>query len=214
VKVDTRCVFAEGTVPLDAAGYDGLVVMGGPMSAASDEDFPTRTAELALIADAVARDVPTLGVCLGAQLVAVALGGSVYPGTRGAEIGWSRVTLTDACRADALFAGLPDSLTVLQWHGDTFDLPSGSDHLMYNANYPGQAFRVGSSTWGVQFHLEVDESAVAGFLCAFGHDAASAPGGIAAIESATSAAVAALRPSKDLVLRRFAELVASHSANC
>jgi GMP synthase-like glutamine amidotransferase len=208
VSVDVRRVFAGDHVPRDATGLDGLVIMGGPMSAASDEGFPTREHELALIADAVITGIPTLGVCLGAQLVARALGAPVYPGEFGPEIGWSPVGLTLAGADDPLFAGVPKNLFVLQWHGDTFDLPAGAVHLMHNSIYPNQGFRVGEVAWGLQFHLEVNEEAVDGFLHAFASDLEGLPGGPERIRRDTPTALSALATSRDLVFGRFAALVA------
>jgi GMP synthase-like glutamine amidotransferase len=112
VSVDTRRVFEGDAVPQTVAGLDGLVVMGGPMSAYSDEGFGSRKAELILIADAIRSGKPTLGVCLGAQLVAVAAGGDVHHGHLGPEIGWLPVTPTERCVEDRLFAGCPRELTV------------------------------------------------------------------------------------------------------
>ena len=143
VEVDTRRVFDGDEVPTDSADLDGLIVMGGPMSAQSDRGFPTRSAEIGLLADALDRGVPSLGVCLGAQLLAVAAGGSVSPGDGGLEVGWGPVDLESACAGDALFGGLPSRLTVMHWHGDTFALPGGSERLMSNSNYANQAFRAG-----------------------------------------------------------------------
>jgi GMP synthase-like glutamine amidotransferase len=209
VEVDVRRAFAGDPLPSEAEGLDGLVVMGGPMSAASDKGFPSRPAELALIADAVARGVPTLGVCLGAQLLAAALGAAVYPGPAGPEIGWGPVETLSECGDDPLFAGIGAEVTVLQWHGDTFDLPAGGRRLMRNGVYANQAFRVGDAAWGLQFHVEVDIDAVEGFLAAFGEDVARIPGGADGIRSTTPAAVDSLAPTRDLVLGRFATLVAA-----
>jgi GMP synthase-like glutamine amidotransferase len=209
VELDTRQVFAGDAVPDDVRGFDGLVVMGGPMSAASDEDFPSRRAELSLIASAVRAGIPTLGVCLGAQLVAAACGAAVYRGEKGPEIGWSPVTLSNGCGDDALFSGLPDTLNVLQWHGDTFDLPVGARLLMSNGVYPNQAFRIGEAAWGLQFHLEVSEAAVDHFVRAFGADAAGAPGGSDNLRAATPSSLAALCAPRELVLERFARLVST-----
>jgi GMP synthase-like glutamine amidotransferase len=189
VEVDIRRVFDGDEVPTDSADLDGLIVMGGPMSAQSDRSFPTRAAEIGLLADALDRGVPSLGVCLGAQLLAVAAGGSVSPGDGGLEVGWGPVDLESACAGDALFGGLPSRLTVMHWHGNTFTLPGGSERLMSNSNYANQAFRTGAAAWGVQFHLEVTRSAVEGFLAAFPGEAAGAVGGAAAIRSATPAAI-------------------------
>lgn len=212
VDVDTRRVFAGERVPADASDLDGLVIMGGPMSAASDHGFPTRTAEIALIADSLDREIPILGVCLGAQLLAVAGGGSVFPGPSGPEIGWGPVVLADDCADDRLLAGLSSTLTVMHWHGDTFDLPSAAVRLAGNANYPNQAFRLGPVAWGMQFHLEVTAVAVEGFLAAFAADAERADGGPDAIRAATPAALASLAESKRLVFERFAGLVAGGAA--
>jgi GMP synthase-like glutamine amidotransferase len=211
VELDTRRVFEGTEIPWPCPDVDGLVVMGGPMSAHSDEGFPSRESELRLMADAVDRGIPTLGVCLGAQLLAVASGGSVYPGASGSEIGWGPVELLPACAGDDLFDGLPNSLTVLHWHGDTFSLPPGAERLMSNSNYRNQAFRLGESAWGVQFHLEVTEVAVDGFVTAFAADAASIDGGADRIRTATPGAVADLSQSSGLVFSRFADLVVAHA---
>jgi GMP synthase-like glutamine amidotransferase len=209
--VDLRRVFAGDPVPDDAAGIDGLVVMGGPMSATSDEGFASRGAEISLLADAVAREVPSLGVCLGAQLLAHAAGGSVFAGTAGAEIGWGDVELRDGAGDDPLLGGLPPRLTVLHWHGDTFALPAGAVHLASNDRYPNQAFRVGPAAWGLQFHVEVDGQAVAAFLAAFGDEAAAAGSDPEAIGAATPAALEALGRWRDAIAGRFAELVGRYS---
>jgi GMP synthase-like glutamine amidotransferase len=207
--LDVRRVFDGAAVPDSAEGLDGLVVMGGPMSAASDDGFPTRTAEITLIADAVRRGVPTFGVCLGAQLLAVAGGAAVTPGGAGFEVGWAPVTLTAATADDPLFSGFPDELTVLHWHGETFGLPVGATHLAGNDRYRNQAFRLGPAAWGVQFHLEVTDEAVDGFVAAFADDASRAEGGAAAIVTGTPGAVAALAPWRDRVVERFATLVST-----
>ncbi|HEY1828537.1 MAG TPA: type 1 glutamine amidotransferase [Acidimicrobiales bacterium] len=210
VTVDVRRVFAGDPVPGGADGLDGLVVMGGPMSAASDEGFASRPAELALLGDALEQGVPTLGVCLGAQLLAAAAGASVYPGARGPEVGWGAVDALDTCAGDRLFDAIESPVTVLQWHGDTFDLPVAAERLLRNDVYENQAFRIGEAAWGVQFHLEVDAPAVEGFLASFGADLQHMEGGAEGIRSATPAAVSALAATRSLVLDRFAVLVATN----
>jgi GMP synthase-like glutamine amidotransferase len=140
-------------VPMpDPARYDGLVVMGGAMSV--NDGLPFLEREARSIADAVEAGRPVLGVCLGAQLIAKALGARVY---RNAvkEVGWFEIELTAEGAADPLFAGAGPRETVLQWHGETFDLPPGATWLASSAACRHQAFRAASSAYALQFHLEV-----------------------------------------------------------
>jgi GMP synthase-like glutamine amidotransferase len=209
VTVETCNVFADEVLPSDTSAFDGLVVMGGPMSATSDEGFPTRAAEVALLADALERSRPILCVCLGAQLLARAAGGRVTQGMAGQEIGWGTVELTRAAASDPLLGGLPTSLTVLHWHGDTFELPSGATHLASNQRYVNQAYRVGERAWGFQFHIEVDDQAVGSFLKAFGDEAKSAGTDPETLAEETPACLEELAPARDQIVDRFARLVAS-----
>jgi GMP synthase-like glutamine amidotransferase len=209
VTLDTRRVFAGDDVPADASGLDGVVVMGGPMSVNSTEDFAGRDAEVALLADALRVGIPILGVCLGAQILAVAAGAAVGPNAYGPEIGWAPIHLAPACHDDRLLAGLPPTLTVLHWHGESFEVPPGALPLISSNTYPNQAFRLGDVAWGVQFHLEVTAAAVDGFLTAFASDTETLPGGAEAVRAATPAAVAALAATRDVVCTRFAGLVAA-----
>jgi len=133
--------------------FDAIVAMGGPMSATDDAELPWLTAEKALIGEAVQAGVPFWGVCLGVQLLAASLGARVYSGPE-PEVGLLPVTLTPEARDDPVFAAAPDDLVTLQWHGDTFDLPTGAVRLAGSPAYPNQAFRV-NRAYGVQFHLEV-----------------------------------------------------------
>ncbi len=212
VELDVRRVFAGESLPTSVREHGGLVVMGGPASATSDEGFESRLVELRLLADALAAEVPTLGVCLGAQLLAGAAGARVYQGN-GLEIGWGPVELTSAARRDdPLLADLPPHLEVLHWHGDTFELPPGSHHLARNERYAHQAFRVGTLAWGLQFHLEVTAAAVEGMLIAFPADASRAPGGSDGVRGHTLTALAELAPCRDVIFDRFAALVAGTDA--
>jgi len=134
--------------------FDAVLAMGGPMGAGDDADHPWLAAEKQLVRDAVEADRPFLGVCLGVQLLAAALGARVYEAER-PEVGLLPVELTAEGRDDPLFAGLDERLPSLQWHGDTFDLPSGGVRLARSPLVPNQAFRAGERAYGVQFHLEV-----------------------------------------------------------
>jgi len=191
-------------LPHDLTGHCGLVVMGGPMSARSDDGFPTRLQEVELLREAIATSVPTLGVCLGAQLLAVAGGGTVER-TGPPEIGWGEVQLAHAAADDPLFGGPADSIAVLHWHGETFSLPAGAALLASSDLYDHQAFRLGDCAWGLQFHLEVDGGAVRRFVDAFG-DAAEDPDAILRDAPEQLGRSEARRAQ---VLDRFAALVAA-----
>ncbi len=142
------------TMP-QADGLRGLIVMGGPMGVYERSKYPHLASEVTLIAEMVRRRRPVLGVCLGAQLLAHALGARVYGGPS-SEIEFGNVDLTIAAKQDTLFENLPDPLPVFHWHADTFDLPDGAHLLARNSNYKHQAFRFGSNAYGLQFHIEVD----------------------------------------------------------
>jgi GMP synthase-like glutamine amidotransferase len=191
------------TVPSGIDGIDGLVVMGGPMSARSDDGFPSRRAEIALLRAALDAGVPTLGVCLGSQLLATAGGGEVQAGT-GLEVGWGDVALTSEAATDPLLAGIRGALPVLHWHGETFTLPPGAALLASSDAYPHQAFRLGPAAWGLQFHLEVDADAVGRFVAAFGAEADDPE----AIVTEADAWLARSAEAQATVLGRFAGLVA------
>jgi len=128
--------------------------MGGPQSVYEDKKFPYLRDEMRLIEDAIKHEKPVLGVCLGSQLLAAALGSSVYP-VRQKEIGWHRVTLSKSIATDRLFNGEPRSLTAFHWHGDVFDLPRGATLLASSALTANQNFRYGKTAYGLLFHLEV-----------------------------------------------------------
>jgi GMP synthase (glutamine-hydrolysing) len=128
--------------------------MGGPMNVEDYARYPFLLNELNLIENVLKEGKPVLGICLGAQLIAKALGGRVYP-NQYKEVGWYPVSLTEEGMKDPLFAGVPSHFDVLHWHGDTFDLPDGAIHLARSQRCEVQAFRWGYSTYAIQFHLEV-----------------------------------------------------------
>jgi GMP synthase (glutamine-hydrolysing) len=149
-------------VPVTLGAADGLVVLGGVMDADETDDYPHLARTMDLVRDAAARSVPTLGICLGAQLATVALGGRAYPGPAGEELGWTKVELTEAGRADPVTGALHEPVELFEWHHDTFDPPPGATLLAGGAVYPSQAFRLGSVV-AVQFHPEVDGPLLAGW---------------------------------------------------
>ncbi|HXG52988.1 MAG TPA: gamma-glutamyl-gamma-aminobutyrate hydrolase family protein [candidate division Zixibacteria bacterium] len=144
-------------------GHLAVVVLGGPMSANDASRLPHIAVELALIEEAMKRGVPLLGVCLGSQLIAKALGAAVYPNPE-KEIGWYEVVPEAGARGDPLFGGWAGPQKVFQWHGETFDLPPGTVHLASSSLCRNQAFRYGACTYGLQFHLEVDEPMIRRWL--------------------------------------------------
>jgi GMP synthase-like glutamine amidotransferase len=146
----------DGETLPDLDDFEWLVVMGGPMSVHDEDSHEWLSPEKRLIRRAVESGKTVVGICLGAQLIADALGARVYPG-REKEIGWFPVDLAPgACRRTA-FAGLPSRFTAFHWHGETFDLPRGAARLAGSTAYENQAFAIGSRVLGIQFHLESAE---------------------------------------------------------
>jgi GMP synthase-like glutamine amidotransferase len=152
ISLEYADLYRPGARPPDITQAAGLIFMGGPMSA--NDDLPYLRQELQLIAQAVERRQPVLGVCLGAQLIAKALGAKVYRNPV-KEIGWFEIHFTGAAARDPLFAGVGPAETVFHWHGETFDLPPGAERLAYSEACRNQAFRAAAGVYGLQFHLEV-----------------------------------------------------------
>jgi GMP synthase-like glutamine amidotransferase len=152
--VQTTRLFAGEALPA-ATEVDLLVAMGGPMSVNDEAAFPWLVAERALIAETIASRRAAVGVCLGAQLIASALGCRVYP-NREREIGWFPIGPTPQGRASGLRIDEP----VFHWHGETFDLPAGATLLASSLGCVNQAFSLGPRVLGLQFHLEVTSSDV------------------------------------------------------
>ncbi|MEM7009278.1 MAG: gamma-glutamyl-gamma-aminobutyrate hydrolase family protein [Thermodesulfobacteriota bacterium] len=144
-------------------GYDGLIVLGGPMNVDEVDDYPNLATEVKLIQQAVDKEMPVLGVCLGSQLLAKALGAKVNKNPE-KEIGWYDVTPTTDGRDDALISNFSGTEKIFQWHGDTFDLPSGAELLASSPLCKNQAFRYGDNVYGFQFHLEVDKPMIERWL--------------------------------------------------
>jgi GMP synthase (glutamine-hydrolysing) len=166
---------AEARFPLTQVGScDLLIVLGGPIGVYDQRDYPFLKDEIDLISQRLAARKPILGVCLGAQMMAAALGARVYPGQQGAEIGWFPLQAAPDSETPAWFAPLlVDGLSVFHWHGDTFDLPPGARHLAKSERYENQAFTLGNFALGLQFHPEVSaaglESWYVGHACELHH---------------------------------------------
>jgi len=144
-------------------GYDALIVLGGPMNVDQADRFPHLEHEVRVMREALDQGRPVLGICLGAQLLAHALGGHVGRASA-PEIGWHDVAVSDAAGSDPLLGHFEGVERVFQWHGDTFELVSGATHLASSERCTNQAFRAGDSAWGLQFHLEVDQPMIARWL--------------------------------------------------
>ena len=150
--VQTVELYEAGAAVPDIGRASALVFMGGPMSA--NDDLPYLHREVELIREAVQLGTPVLGICLGAQLIAKALGGKVQRSPV-PEIGWFHIDLTAVGRLDPVFAGLEGAPTVFHWHQDMFQVPPGGELLATAPACPNQAFRAGRNIYGFQFHPEM-----------------------------------------------------------
>ena len=150
--------YRDGMLP-EPEQIRALIVLGGAMGANDEQRYPFLADLKQLIRKTVAARIPYLGICLGGQLLAAALGAKVVSG-RWEELGVLNVSLTEDGKADRLFCGITDEFSTFQWHHDSFDIPEGGLLLAYSAACPHQAFRVGESAWGLQFHPEVTEQII------------------------------------------------------
>jgi GMP synthase-like glutamine amidotransferase len=155
LELDIVAPWDGDELPERVTGHAALVVLGGGQQAYDDRSAPWLRATKDLLRAAVRDDVPVLGICLGAQLLAEATGGRVELGDQGIEAGARLVAKRDAAWDDPLFRDVPFTPTVLQWHEDAIvSLPPGAVLLAGSSRYPHQAFRVGSRAYGLQFHIE------------------------------------------------------------
>ena len=152
--------------------FNTLIMMGGPMSVNEEEIYPYIKEEERLVRDFIAKDKKVLGICLGAQIMAKALGATVYPGPQ-KEIGWYYIDLTEEGMKDPLMKNLAfhpfvkdplKKFNVFHWHGETFDIPDGAVRLASSALYQNQAFRHGHRAYALQFHMEVRKEMILDWL--------------------------------------------------
>jgi GMP synthase (glutamine-hydrolysing) len=184
LQLDRRHLYRGDAVPrLDELA--GLIVLGGPMGVGDTERHPYLAGEIELLAGAVAAGLPVLGVCLGAQLLACALGGEVGPAAS-AEVGVGSVALTPAGMRDDVLGASGRSVPVLHWHADTFTIPPGAELLASSERCVNQAFRVGRAL-GLQFHIELDGGLAASMRPHLPDDVALEADDVASVESAGSA---------------------------
>ncbi|WP_169165294.1 type 1 glutamine amidotransferase [Cellulomonas taurus] len=200
----TRTVVDDPSPSLPrVADLAGLVVMGGPQDADDDLGHPGLATERRLLAEAVDADVPVLGVCLGMQLLAMALGAPLHR-RHGTQIGFGEIEVVGA---DPVLAAAGPRPTVLHWHTDAVDLPEGATLLARDEVTPVQAFRAGSAV-GLQFHLEVEPTLLDLWLETPVMVADLEPEEVAAVRLGSRQHLAALRPAADLGFAAFARDVA------
>ncbi len=194
---------ATSRLPRRLAEYGALIAFGGGMQADQEDRYPWLRAALDTLDEALTRELPTLGVCLGGQVLARAAGGAVGPASR-AEWGWNEVELTDEATEDPLFAGRPRTFNVFQWHSYAFELPPGAVALARNSVCL-QSFRVGPAAWGLQWHPEVTAESV----LLWGEQHPPAPGGVpvnvdlVALRAAVSARITATNDEGRALCGRF-----------
>lgn len=167
-------ITADSLKDFNPLSPDLLIVLGGAIGVYDELDYPFIADEIQILKERLAVDLPTIGICLGAQLMARALGARVYPG-QSPEIGWSPIKLSDAGQHSILSHFAPNC-TVLHWHGDTFDLPQGAVHLASSAQYENQAFAWGESGLGLQFHPEVTARGLEHWFIGHAHEINKTPG--------------------------------------
>ncbi len=175
-KMDMRQMYRPGiSLPGNLENHDALVILGGPMGADDDTAYPYLTEVKNLIRLAVKQYIPTVGFCLGGQLIARALGAKVLPNAA-TEIGWYPLRLTSLGCREVLFEGLPDEFMVFQWHNDTFEIPEGAFHLASSETCRNQAFSYQEKVWALQFHLEVTPEMIKTWIEAYADELTKADG--------------------------------------
>lgn len=164
-------IFEKQIIP-EPDPFNGLIILGGPMSVNDEKEYPWLAEEMALIEKFASKGRKILGICLGAQLIAKVFGARVYPGSL-KESGWHEIELTSDGLRDPVFrkfavhphgGDIWRRFKVFQWHGETFDIPGGAVRLAGSALYPNQAFRYGHGVYALQFHPEVTKEMVYGWM--------------------------------------------------
>jgi GMP synthase (glutamine-hydrolysing) len=206
IIVDCVRVFAGEAVPREVGDAAGLIVMGGPMGVYEQDRYPFLRDEIRLIECALREEKPVLGICLGSQLLASALGSAVTKAAR-KEIGWHKVTLTKEARADRLWEKIEDEFMAFHWHGDVFTLPQGAVSLASSEMTEHQAFRYGASVYGLLFHPEVTRDIIEGMIEGFAEEIAETDADAQEIRERTRQHLPRLRSIGGAIFNRWADLI-------
>lgn len=180
VSVEKTCFYRGESLP-QIDSFDCLLVMGGSMGTYDEDKYSWLKAEKEFLKRIVKSGKPILGICLGSQLLAEAIGGKVFPGPK-KEIGWFDVFETPARNAHEVFSALPSRFSALHWHGDTFELPPGVTAAYSSDCYRNQAFAASSRIIGLQFHLELTKADLTS-LAGCGMPAATSDGSVQELKS-------------------------------
>jgi len=204
-ELDNRSMDIPGTsLPENLDGYHAFIILGGPMGAYEEDVYPYLNQVEELVREAAAKDIPTVGICLGGQIIARALGAEVGPNPE-KEIGWSPLNILGDGQASQLFYGLPEILSVFQWHGDTFSLPQGAVLLASSDVCPNQAFVYHQNIWALQFHLEVNPDMIKNWTELY-HDELNyfaGPGAAARLQRNTEARWEYMQPWREQFLNNL-----------
>jgi len=194
-QIETVDLQAGDRLPQNVGGYRLVIILGGPMNVYEEDKYPFLRDELSLIESCVKSKTKVLGLCLGGQLIARALGAKVTKNPV-KEIGWFDIGFTDAGKSLPLFSGLPEKLKVFQWHGDTFDIPDGARHLARSELCENQAFLYDNTALALQFHVEIEGADVESWCREYREELERENGGdaLAEIIASTQKEMPALAP--------------------
>ncbi|MBN1353980.1 MAG: type 1 glutamine amidotransferase [Candidatus Omnitrophica bacterium] len=166
-RVKTIELYNGDKLPESVAGIEAIIVLGGPMNVYEEEKHPFLKSEMHFLKDAIKMQIPLLGICLGAQLLARA-GGAEIKKAQARELGWYKISITEKAREDTLFKGLNSEIEVFQWHEDSFSVPKDGT-LLASSKVCNQAFRIGN-LYGLQFHFEVIPEMVENWIDSYDGD--------------------------------------------
>ena len=170
MQVTDLCLPRHDAKKIDPLEHDLLVVMGGPIGVYQADDYPFLKTEIEIVKKRIAKKRPTIGICLGSQIMAAALGSKVYKGEQGKEIGWHPLTVNEEGMQTPARHFAKETTNMFHWHGDTFDLPKGVKLLASSENYKHQIYTLGNYAIGLQCHPEVQEQPLEEWYVMFQRD--------------------------------------------